>query len=70
MDIDCFKIMKNKFSICFRDYFFSKGVKLYLYYRQTSKITRTLVRNKLVDHSDVAGALAVGAAPTTFSLST
>ena len=30
----------------------------------------TLVGNKIADHSDVAGALPVGAAPTTSSFST
>ena len=39
-------------------------------YRQTSYIRRTLVGNKIVDHSDVAGAAPVGAAPTTSSSST
>ena len=39
-------------------------------YRQTSKISRTLVDNKIVDHSDVFGALPVGTAPTTSSFST
>ena len=39
-------------------------------YRQTSIIRRTLVGNKIVDHSDVAGASPVGAAPTTSSFST
>ena len=34
-------------------------------YRQVSNIRRTLVGNKIVDHSDV-----VGAAPTTSSFST
>ena len=38
--------------------------------RQTSNISRTLVRNKIVDHSDVVGAPPVGAAPTTSSFST
>ena len=33
-------------------------------------ITRTLVGNKIVDHSDVVGASPVGAAPTTSSFST
>ena len=37
-------------------------------YRKTSKISRTLVGNKIVDNSDVAGASPVGAAPTTSSL--
>ena len=41
-----------------------------LYHRQTSNISRTLVRNKIVDHSDVVGASHVGAAPTTSSFST
>ena len=34
-------------------------------YRKTSNIRRTLVGNKIVDHSDVVGAPPVGAAPTT-----
>ena len=38
-------------------------------YRQTSNIRRTVVGNKIVDHSDVVGVSPVGAAPTTFSLS-
>ena len=38
-------------------------------YRQVSSIRRTL-GNKIVDHSDVAGASPVGAAPTTSSFST
>ena len=36
-------------------------------YRQVSNIRRTLVGNKIVDHSDVVGASPVGAAPTTSS---
>ena len=46
---------------------------LYTYniYRQVSNISRTLVGNWIVDHSDVVGASPVGgAAPTTSSLST
>ena len=39
-------------------------------YRQTSNISRTLLGNKIVDHSDVVGASPVGAAPTTSSFST
>ena len=39
-------------------------------YRKVSNISRTLVGNKVVDHSDVVGALPVGAAPTTSSFST
>ena len=38
-------------------------------YPQTSKISHTL-GNKIVDHSDVAGAAPTGAAPTTSSFST
>ena len=41
-----------------------------LLYRQVSNIKRTLVGNKIVDHSDVVGASPVGAAPTTSSFST
>ena len=33
-------------------------------YRKISNISRTLVINKIVDHSDVIGASPVGAAPT------
>ena len=40
------------------------------HYRLKSNIRRTLVGNKFVDHSDVAGASSVGAAPTTSSFST
>ena len=39
-------------------------------YRQVSNISRTLVGNKIVNHSDVVGASPVGAAPTTSSFST
>ena len=41
-----------------------------LNYRKVSNISRTLVGNKIVDHSDVVGAAPVGAAPTTSSFST
>ena len=37
---------------------------------KVSNIRRTLVGNKIVDHSDVVGASPVGAAPTTSSFST
>ena len=39
-------------------------------YRKVSNISRTLVANEIVDHSDVVGASPVGAAPTTSSFST
>ena len=39
-------------------------------YRKISNTRRTLVGNKIVDHSDVVGASPVGAAPTTSSFST
>ena len=39
-------------------------------YRQVSNIRRTLVGNKIVEHSDVVWASPVGAAPTTSSFST
>ena len=39
-------------------------------YRQVSNISRTLAGYKIVDHSDVVGASAVGAAPTTSWFST
>ena len=40
------------------------------YYRQTSNTSRTLVGNKIADHSDVVGAGPDGAAPSTSSFST
>ena len=43
---------------------------VYGMYRKTSNISRTLVSNKIVDHSDVDGASPVSAAPTTSSFST
>ena len=39
-------------------------------YRKVSNISRTLVDNKIVDHSDVVGASPVSAAPTISSFST
>ena len=42
----------------------------YMKYRQVSNTRHTLASNKIVDHSDVAGASPVGAAPTTSSFST
>ena len=39
-------------------------------YRQTCKMSRTLVGYKIVDHSDVVGASPIGAAQTTSSFST
>ena len=47
--------------------------KLALYfrtYRRASNKIRTLIGNRIVDHSDVLGAAPVGAAPTTSSFST
>ena len=41
----------------------------YLNFCKTSNLRRTLVGNKIVDHSDVVGASPVGAAPTTSSFS-
>ena len=39
-------------------------------YRQISNMRRSIVGNKIVDHSDVVGVSPVGAAPTTSSFST
>ena len=39
-------------------------------YHKTSNIRNTLGGNEIVDHSDVAGASLVGAAPTTSAFST
>ena len=49
---------------------FSTIVGNILYHRKTSNISRILIGNKIVDNSDVVGASAVGAAPTTSSFST
>ena len=38
--------------------------------RQVSNISRTVLGNNIVDHSDVVGASPVGAAPTASSFST
>ena len=38
-------------------------------YLQTSNIIHTLVGNEAVDHTNIVGALPVGAAPTTYSFS-
>ena len=39
-------------------------------HRQNPNISRTLVGNAIVDHSDVLGASPVGAVPTTYLFST
>ena len=39
-------------------------------YHQTSDISRILIGDNIVDHSDVVGASPVGATPTTSSFST
>ena len=39
-------------------------------YRETSNISRTLIGNKIINHSDVVGASPVGAATTTSPFST
>ena len=51
-------------------YIFIEKEKSKQIYRKTSNISRTLVGNNIVDHSDVVGASPVGAAPTTSSFST
>ena len=42
----------------------------HVYYRQVSNISRTLVGDQIVKHSDVVGASPVGADPDTSSFST
>ena len=64
----CFLISKFVF-VPYRFYWF-QSVSQSWDYRQVSHIRRTLVDNKIVDHSDVVGASPVGAAPTTSSFST
>ena len=55
---------------CMQFQVISDYIRKRLDYRQVSNIRRTLVGNKIVDHSDVVGASPVGAAPTTSSFST
>ena len=64
--------MSDICKICnMKDFFYQDLCeKIYMYYRKTSSISRTLVGNKIVDNSDVVGASPVGAAPTTSSFST
>ena len=45
-------------------------VRTYEINSKTSNTSRTLVGNKIVDHSDVAGESPIGAAPTASSFST
>ena len=52
------------------DYMFGAFHYYHYVYRQTSNISRTLVGNKIVDHSDVVGASPLGVAPTASSFST
>ena len=61
VDVGCQKLNKHdKLEINYR----------YMYYRQPPNISRTLLGNKIVDHSDVVGASPLGAAPPTSSFST
>ena len=48
----------------------STAMKAYSIYRKVSNIRRTLVGNKIVNHSDVVAASPVGAALTASSFST
>ena len=54
----------------YQDLYFILHIFVHVQYHKTSNIRRTLVGNKIVDHSDVVGASPVGAAPTTSSFST
>ena len=56
--------------ITFKMYSPQKIIGQFCNYRKTSKISRTLLCNNIVDHSDVFGASPVGAAPTTSSFLT
>ena len=68
-DID-WKVFYSSIYIYFSNTTFCMSHPLINIYRQVSNIRRTLVGNKIVDHSDVVGASPVGAAPTTSSFST
>ena len=46
---------------------YDRWARIWNIYRQTSNISRTLLSDNIVDHSDVVGASPVGAAPTTSS---
>ena len=65
MYIPSFKLISQNMEIIWR-----KWTQRIWTYRKTSNISRTLVGNKIVDHSHVVGASPVGAAPTTSSFST
>ena len=66
----------HRIKLSYQHIFFSPFYRAYFWlntfyeYRQVSNISRTLVGNKIVDHSDVVGASPVGAAPITSSFST
>ena len=60
----------NELTICWLNHMVPWWYNMSLIYRQTFDISRTLVRNDIVDHWDVAGVLPVGAAPTASSFST
>ena len=59
------KMVKVPFQIKFHEWKYVNKI-----YHQTPNIERTLVGNKIFDHSHVVGALPIGAAPTTSSFST
>ena len=65
--------LNNKVRCCYRTRYVHQGSRrITNIYREVSNISRTLVGDAIVDHSDVhvAGASPVGGAPTTFSSST
>ena len=57
-------MLLHRWVLAFRSF----GIKFI--YHQISDISRTLVGNKIVNHSDVVGASPLGAAPTTSSFLT
>ena len=67
-DIGCFLTWwyRENFSLLYHLYKLNDNLTT-TSYRQTSSVSRTLVGNEIIDHSDVAGSSPVGAAPTTSS---
>ena len=62
--------MAFSFSALCRETYWKQIISIAIVYTQTSNISRSLVGNNIVDHSDVVGASPIGVAPTTSSFST
>ena len=65
--MDEWYFVRFEFELSFRGIFHIAPDPIIHKYHKTSNISRTLVCNKIVDHSDVVGASPAGTAPTTSS---